>query len=90
MLLFLLEKTQGLLAHNQVGVWVIAVVVLNTQEVDTYEGQGLVEGEKIRMNSWRKRFEPVPGFPELFWPCAGERHHQAPCGMDVRDSDDHD
>jgi len=61
MLLFLLEKTQGLLAHNQVGVWVIAVVVLNTQEVDTYEGQGLVEG-----------------FPELFWPCAGERHHQAP------------
>ena len=42
------------------------------------------------MNSWRKRFEPVPGFPELFWPCAGERHHQAPCGMDVRNGDDHD
>ena len=36
MLLFLLEKTQGLLAHNQVGVWVVAVVVLHKQEVVTY------------------------------------------------------
>ena len=36
MLLFLLEKTQGLLAHNQVGVWVVTVVVLHNQEVDTH------------------------------------------------------
>ena len=90
MLLFLLEKTQGLLAHNQVGVGVVAVIVLHNQEVDTYEGQGLAEGEKIRRNSWRKHNEPAPSFPKLFWPCAGERHHQAPCGKDGRDNDDHD
>ena len=41
MLLFLLEKTQSLFAHNQVSVWVVAVVVLHNQKVDTYEGQGL-------------------------------------------------
>ena len=36
MLLLFLKKTQGLLAHNQVGVWVVAVVVLHKQEVVTH------------------------------------------------------
>ena len=48
-----LKEVEGLLGHDQVGVGVVAVVVLHNQEVDTHmKVKGLRNGEKIRMTSW--------------------------------------